>query len=520
MSDPRRISRQIYGAVIRMHPAEFRDEFGREMALDFEDAMRERGFAPLLGDACVSVARQWKARLRVEREAEPETAGHPFLAGQYCMIRQGSSLSAFDLVRASLTSMLLFLTVGFAANLPNRHAVGEPQSVQVTHGGAADVVTHATRATVDKAGRVRSNEWDPESAGNGSGNLHPTGPVRLGSPRLGFSLQRETPGGPPRGTLRELAWQLTLISVIVWLTAFFLYRSRGIGKRVALGAIGLLGIAASVAFASVPLPAIHAQILHASAPLPSFEVATVKLRDPKAGNMMAPAPGSQDVVRRFGTARTLVAQAYNVTAARTQRVVGGPSWIDDGDKDFYVIEGKISDDVYAQMQKMTPAERRDQSALMLQSLLADRFKLKVRFETRELPVYELVLAKGGSKLKENPNRAAGNAIMRNKGQGSELKGSALPINVIINFLMNGPEVGGRMIIDKTGLTGTYDLVFDWAPIRPSAGTPPDSIGPPPPDAIGPPLFEALEEQLGLKLVPAKDPVDVVVIDHIESPSEN
>ena len=206
---------------------------------------------------------------------------------------------------------------------------------------------------------------------------------------------------------------------------------------------------------------LHAQILHATAPLPSFEVATIKPRDPKV--MMMP-PASRDIVRAIGTPRGLVARAYNVTSATAQRVLGGPNWIDDNDKAVYVVEGKISEDVYAELQKLTGDERSKQNNLMLQSLLADRFKLKVHFETRELPVYELVLAKGGSKLKENPNPAAGNAIIRNKGQLHELQGKALPVKVLIGMLMNPAEVGGRMVVDKTGLTGVYDVVFDWQPV--------------------------------------------------------
>jgi uncharacterized protein (TIGR03435 family) len=77
-----------------------------------------------------------------------------------------------------------------------------------------------------------------------------------------------------------------------------------------------------------------------------------------------------------------------------------------------------------------------------------------------------------------------------------------------------------MVVDKTGLTGVYDVVFDWQPVQSSQGAGADAVMPASPDAIGPPLFEALEEQLGLKLVPAKDPVEIIVIDSIEKPSEN
>lgn len=154
---------------------------------------------------------------------------------------------------------------------------------------------------------------------------------------------------------RGLLWQLSLISGVVWLTSFFLRRSAGIWKRLVLAVLGLLGVAASVAFGAVPQSTMHAQILHATAPLPAFEVATVKPRDPKVMVMMTP-PGSENVVRTAGTARFLIAIAYNVPPTSLQLVAGGPEWMDDHNKS-YVIEGKIPDDLYAQMQKMTGKER-------------------------------------------------------------------------------------------------------------------------------------------------------------------
>ena len=200
----------------------------------------------------------------------------------------------------------------------------------------------------------------------------------------------------------------------------------------------------------------------------------------------------------------------------------GPEWIN---KTSYVIQGKAPDSIRDAMQKMTPEERGRETRLMQQSLLAGRFKLKVHFETREMPVFELVIAKGGSKLKEDPG--SGGAVLRNKGQTAELKGTAMPLKGLISLLMGNADIDGRTVIDKTGLTGTYDLLLDWVPSRLAAPVGPGSLiqpgtyGPAPAaDAEGPSLFTAIEEQLGLKLVPAKAPVEVVVIDHIELPSEN
>ncbi len=159
---------------------------------------------------------------------------------------------------------------------------------------------------------------------------------------------------------------------------------------------------------------------------------------------------------------------------------------------------------------------------MLQSLLADRFKLKVHFETREMPVYELVVAKGGPKLvtlakmdsssrqSHGPGAGTSNDHVR-RGQGpnrAEARNdvSPWPIDPIAAAMQ--PEVGNRKVVDQTGLKGHYDLSLDWTREGPATA-----------DAA-PPFFTALQEQLGLRLVSTKGPVEVIVIDSIELPSAN
>jgi uncharacterized protein (TIGR03435 family) len=251
-----------------------------------------------------------------------------------------------------------------------------------------------------------------------------------------------------------------------------------------------------------------AQIQHPTDPLPSFEVATVKPWDGTGFGMPL---------------RSYILGAFNLPPSSVTRVIG-PDWIS---KTGYVIQVKPADAVRDAMQKMPADERRRQTQLMQQSLLADRFQLKMHFETREMPVYELVIAKGGSKLKVDNDPSKGSARIGRNGQMSELKGIGLPLPIFIGFLMSGPEIDGRPVIDKTGLAGNYDVLLDWLPSRlpapPQPGTlvQPGTYGPAPtPDTEGPSLFTALQEQLGLKLVPAKGPVEIVVIDSIERPSEN
>ncbi|HEV2646791.1 MAG TPA: TIGR03435 family protein [Acidobacteriaceae bacterium] len=284
--------------------------------------------------------------------------------------------------------------------------------------------------------------------------------------------------------------------------------------------------------------AIHAQeILHATGPLPTFEVATIKLAGPDTGasaamiaegaatDKLAAAPttdGGEKVTRTVNVfyslddgppsdrvemtikTRTLIRVSYGLPSGTDSRVVGGPAWLD-GDKDRYEINGKIDETQFAAMQKMSPAEQDRHVRLMQQSLLADRFHLKVHFETRDLPVYALTIAKGGPKM--NPAKPGESPRLKGTGDGQNntLTAYSMTMAEFIHSPLLRPE--GRMVIDRTGLTAAYDFTLKSS----IAGDP---------DSTGPSLFTALEEQLGLKLVATKAPLEVIVIDHIDRPDAN
>ena len=129
-------------------------------------------------------------------------------------------------------------------------------------------------------------------------------------------------------------------------------------------------------------------------PLPSFEVATIKPAQNTAQGFSRP---PRNIFRLINvTARDLVRIAYGLPPGpATVRVLAGPGWID---TNHYNVEGKVPDELFAEMQKTPMQQQRNQMFLMGQSMLADRFKLKVHFEQREMPIYELVVAKGGPKL--------------------------------------------------------------------------------------------------------------------------
>jgi len=135
--------------------------------------------------------------------------------------------------------------------------------------------------------------------------------------------------------------------------------------------------------------------------------------------------------------------------------------------------------------------------LLEQSLLADRFKLKVHFETREQPAFALVVAKGGSKL----SPAKPGETTQLSASANETTGTAVTLDQFVHSPLLRPE--GRIVIDQTGLTGAYDFT-----IKGEDGADPASF------------FTLIQEQLGLKLVPTKAPTEVIVIDHIERPTEN
>jgi bla regulator protein BlaR1 len=288
------------------------------------------------------------------------------------------------------------------------------------------------------------------------------------------------------------------------------------------------------------LPAAAQQIVHATGPLPSFEVATVKPAKPDSGasaaliakgaantGMGAPGGGAADTTPSgekirsrttvsvfFGDGpvsdrvhmtfkmKSWIAIAYGLPLSAESRVIGGPAWVNN-DADRYEVNAKIDETNFAAMQKMPPAERGRQTELMEQSLLADRFHLKVHFETRDLPVYTLTLAKGGPKL--TPSKPGESSLLTGVGDGQTnvLTAQAITMAQLIRSPLLRPD--GRMVIDRTGLTGAYDFTLKSSM---DAGT------------DGPSLFTAVKEQLGLQLVSTKAPLEVIVIDHIDRPDAN
>jgi uncharacterized protein (TIGR03435 family) len=222
---------------------------------------------------------------------------------------------------------------------------------------------------------------------------------------------------------------------------------------------------------------------------PAYDVVSVKPNHTGGRPQMGSGAGGTLTATNVNL-KLLIELAYNV---RAYQISGGPSWLESVGYDIVAtVEHPVNPN----------AANRDYFRQLLQNLVADRFKLKVKVETKELPVYALIVGKDGSKLKggEKPENATD---MRMRGGPGLMIGQKLTIQVLSEALS---EVLGRPVVGKTGLPGYYDFKLEW--------TPDDS------DTPGASIFTAIQEQLGLKLESQKGPVEVVVIQAAERASEN
>jgi bla regulator protein blaR1 len=231
---------------------------------------------------------------------------------------------------------------------------------------------------------------------------------------------------------------------------------------------------------------------------PKFEVASIKPSDPSVnGFRIQSAPGGRFIASGV-TVKFLIQQAYGV---RDFQISGGPSWIDTLKFD---LNAKADDET---------ANQRDVMSLRMQALLEERFQLKLTHETRELPIYELVVAKGGPRLKESTVGDEGRNMRLGRGR-MVVQGAGPPM-----LATQLSQTLGRTVVNKTGLTGSYDFTLEWTPdgqpLGPKDGDAPSSV-----ESSGPTIFTALQEQLGLKLESTKGPVEVLVIGRVEKPTEN
>lgn len=257
----------------------------------------------------------------------------------------------------------------------------------------------------------------------------------------------------------------------------------------------------------------------------SFEIASVRRNNSgEQGGRLQAQPGGRFTAVN-ATVRQFILRAY---AVQDYQIVGEPKWVN---SDRFDIEARASGDV-------TPARL----SAMLKSLLAERFKLATHTETRELPIYALVLARKDGKLgpqlrasKVDCGAVAEESLATRAGAPPEVApGEAPPCSIgfggmgqmaarskpIAQLLPFFSQVTQHTVVDRTGLTGDFDADLTWTPDPSSlllATAPPDAA---PADPNGPSIFTAVQEQLGLKLESQKAPLPALVIDRIEPPTAN
>jgi uncharacterized protein (TIGR03435 family) len=297
--------------------------------------------------------------------------------------------------------------------------------------------------------------------------------------------------------------------------------------RLAIVAICLAGVAP-----------IRAQILHGSGPLPSFEVVSVRSSSSDEG------PGQVGRVNRGDPVRTVRPDRFEMKAATLNEIIayafgivfdhelsGGPGWMG---TERFTIQARPGGAETVALSKLSRDDLEEQMRLMVQSLLAERFHLKVSFVSKQLPVYALVVSKGGLKCAKDSSPPAISSPSRPRfawsaappppppppgyvpptpeearslaQQPLHFRTKGWPFWLVVTMLSHQPELGGRPVQDRTGLEGSYDCQASWS----REGS----------DGPGPSFFTAIQEQLGLRLEPGKGDVETVVVDQADRPSEN
>jgi uncharacterized protein (TIGR03435 family) len=267
-------------------------------------------------------------------------------------------------------------------------------------------------------------------------------------------------------------------------------------RRIALAAL-IVWVSGIFAQSPAPSPAV---------PRPkfdTFEVATIKPMEPdaKAGRYIT-MQGNNRFVEKAYTLKLLIAAAYDLNP---RTISGGPSWIESDHYDIVAV---------------TPGEvrpTRQEQMSMLRSLLTDRFKLTFHREPKVFSIYELEVLKNGSKLKEtaapNDPPTVGPGVVY--PQRVVLPARNATMADFASLLQRA--ILDRPVVDKTGLSGRYDFDLEWAPDETQFnGDGPTSSA----DASSPPLFSAIQQQLGLRLIATRGPVDALVVDKAERPSAN
>ena len=230
--------------------------------------------------------------------------------------------------------------------------------------------------------------------------------------------------------------------------------------------------------------------------LASYDVVSVKPAEPGPGTLNW-WRNTQDGFSAVTTVQNLIQNAYGLTTQ--DQILALPGW---AKSKLFAVAGKMDPDSFSNYRNLSAGQREQASRRMLQSILADRFSMLARTETRQLPAYVLVVAKHGPKLQpaigdQGMGWSSGRSFIR--GQGIEM--STLAANLSGQL--------GRIVVNETQLAGRYDVDLTW--------TPEDEAGS---SGSGPSLFTALEEQVGLKLRFGRAPIECVIVERVAMPTDN
>jgi len=232
----------------------------------------------------------------------------------------------------------------------------------------------------------------------------------------------------------------------------------------------------------------------------TFEVASIKpAKRDEGGSSVMPKPAGQGYDVECAPVRLMISAVYRIPPAQ---ITGGPNWLD---TDVWNIEAK-ADHAYSL----------EDLHKMFQNLLADEFKLKFHKESKEGPLYALMVNKSGSKMKVNEGPPDFEVLIDGH-RGGIAVGRRVPMEYLCYWLKARLWNDDRPVIDKTGLTGYYDFTLTYLPELPPDF---DKSNLPLEMLARPSIFDALRDQLGLKLEPQKGPVEYFVIDHVEKPEAN
>jgi len=260
---------------------------------------------------------------------------------------------------------------------------------------------------------------------------------------------------------------------------------------------GLAAMRLATGFAAPPLLNGLVASFSVRAQPPTFDVASIKPAKPgQIGTTSNLGQGNTLNLKNYALIH-LVMRAYDVPEFQ---VSGASGWMVSLAYDIVATADRVESE---------PARRFEQTRLRLQALLADRFQLQIHRETKELPIYALVVAKNGPRLQENKESGMGGNLSTSIGRTGTITGRGSSIKDLAKALS---RILSRPVDDKTGLTAAFDFKLTWLP---------DSASPETAAASDlPSLFTALQQQLGLRLESRKGPVEIIVIDRASKPSEN